>query len=67
MNPKYLFCDEPNSGLDQTSILIDELVHGITEKYNITTVVNPHDIIQCLASGKYFVFVQGREMLGRRA
>ena len=45
MNPKYLFCDEPNSGLDpNTSIIIDELIKEITEEYNITTVINTHDM-----------------------
>ncbi|MDG1190281.1 MAG: ATP-binding cassette domain-containing protein, partial [Flavobacteriales bacterium] len=45
MNPKYLFCDEPNSGLDpQTSIIIDNLIQEITQEYNITTVVNTHDM-----------------------
>ncbi|MES2487904.1 MAG: ATP-binding cassette domain-containing protein, partial [Bacteroidota bacterium] len=44
-NPKYLFCDEPNSGLDpETSIVIDELIKEITEEYNITTVINTHDM-----------------------
>ncbi len=45
LNPKYLFCDEPNSGLDpKTSILIDELLSDITHEYNITTVINTHDM-----------------------
>ena len=45
MNPKYLFCDEPNSGLDpKTSILIDELLSDITHEYNITTIINTHDM-----------------------
>ena len=45
MNPKYLFCDEPNSGLDpQTAIVIDNLIQEITEEYNITTVINTHDM-----------------------
>ena len=45
MNPKYLFCDEPNSGLDpKTSILIDNLIQEITNEYNITTVINTHDM-----------------------
>ncbi|MBQ5752117.1 MAG: ATP-binding cassette domain-containing protein, partial [Bacteroidaceae bacterium] len=43
LEPKYLFCDEPNSGLDpQTSLIIDELIHDITREYNITTVINTH-------------------------
>ena len=45
LNPKYLFCDEPNSGLDpKTSILIDELLSDITKEYNITTIINTHDM-----------------------
>ncbi|MDE6043059.1 MAG: ATP-binding cassette domain-containing protein, partial [Muribaculaceae bacterium] len=45
LNPRYLFCDEPNSGLDpKTSILIDELLSDITHEYNITTVINTHDM-----------------------
>ncbi|HUM45945.1 MAG TPA: ATP-binding cassette domain-containing protein [Chitinophagales bacterium] len=58
LNPKYLFCDEPNSGLDpQTSILIDELIHEITEEYNITTVVNTHDMNSVLGIGDYIIFM----------
>ena len=58
MNPKYLFCDEPNSGLDpQTSILIDELVHEITVEYNITTVINTHDMNSVLGIGEYIIFL----------
>ena len=45
LNPKYLFCDEPNSGLDpKTSLVIDELLHGITHEFNITTIINTHDM-----------------------
>lgn len=58
MNPKYLFCDEPNSGLDpKTSILIDELVSEITEEYNITTVINTHDMNSVMEIGKHIVFL----------
>ena len=58
LNPKYLFCDEPNSGLDpHTSILIDELIKEITEEYNITTVVNTHDMNSVLSIGDKVVFV----------
>jgi phospholipid/cholesterol/gamma-HCH transport system ATP-binding protein len=58
MNPKYLFCDEPNSGLDpQTAILIDELVHEITEEYNITTIINTHDMNSVLGIGDYILFM----------
>ncbi len=45
LNPKYLFCDEPNSGLDpQTSLVIDQLISELTKEYNITTVINTHDM-----------------------
>ncbi|MBK9732253.1 MAG: ATP-binding cassette domain-containing protein [Chitinophagaceae bacterium] len=58
LNPKYLFCDEPNSGLDpQTSILIDELIHEITIEYNITTIVNTHDMNSVLGIGDYIIFL----------
>lgn len=58
MNPKFLFCDEPNSGLDpQTSILIDELIHEITEEYNITTIVNTHDMNSVIGIGDYILFL----------
>jgi len=52
LKPKYLFCDEPNSGLDpRTSLLIDELIHDITEEYNITTVINTHDMNSVMEIG----------------
>lgn len=58
LNPKYLFCDEPNSGLDpQTSILIDELLSDITHEYNITTVINTHDMNSVLGIGEHIVFI----------
>ncbi len=58
MNPKYLFCDEPNSGLDpKTSIVIDELIKEITEEYNITTVVNTHDMNSVMGIGDNVVFL----------
>lgn len=58
LNPKYLFCDEPNSGLDpQTSILIDELIHEITQEYHITTVVNTHDMNSVIGVGDYIIFL----------
>ena len=58
LNPKYLFCDEPNSGLDpRTSILIDELLRDITEEYNITTVINTHDMNSVLGIGQNIVFI----------
>jgi phospholipid/cholesterol/gamma-HCH transport system ATP-binding protein len=59
MNPKYLFCDEPNSGLDpNTAILIDELIHEITQEYNITTIINTHDMNSVLQIGEKIVFLK---------
>jgi len=59
MNPKYLFCDEPNSGLDpRTAILIDNLIQEITEEYNITTVINTHDMNSVMEIGEKIVFLQ---------
>jgi phospholipid/cholesterol/gamma-HCH transport system ATP-binding protein len=58
MNPKYLFCDEPNSGLDpQTSVVIDRLIHEITQEYNITTLVVTHDMNSVLEIGDHILFV----------
>jgi len=63
MNPKYLFCDEPNSGLDpKTSIVIDELIKEITEEYNTTTVVVTHDMNSVMGIGDYIMFLhQGKK------
>jgi phospholipid/cholesterol/gamma-HCH transport system ATP-binding protein len=59
MNPKYLFCDEPNSGLDpKTAILIDNLIQEITEEYNITTIINTHDMNSVMEIGEKIVFLQ---------
>ena len=59
MNPKYLFCDEPNSGLDpSTSILIDNLIKEITEEYKITTVINTHDMNSVMEIGDKIVFLK---------
>lgn len=59
MNPKYLFCDEPNSGLDpKTSLVIDQLIHEITEEYNICTVINSHDMNSILEIGDHIVFMK---------
>ena len=56
--PKYLFCDEPNSGLDpQTSIVIDSLIHEITVEYNITTLVISHDMNSVMEIGEYILFI----------
>lgn len=58
MNPKYLFCDEPNSGLDpQTSLLIDKLIKELTEEYNITTVINTHDMNTVMEGGDHIVYL----------
>lgn len=58
MNPKYLFCDEPNSGLDPvTSVVIDNLIHEITKEYGITTIVNTHDMNSVLEIGEKVVFI----------
>jgi phospholipid/cholesterol/gamma-HCH transport system ATP-binding protein len=58
MNPKYLFCDEPNSGLDpKTSIIIDELIKEITYEYDITTVINTHDMNSVLMMGDKIIFI----------
>lgn len=61
LNPKYLFCDEPNSGLDpQTSLVIDKLIREITAEYNITTVVNTHDMNSVMEMGdRIFYMYQG--------
>lgn len=63
LNPKYLFCDEPNSGLDpRTSIVIDNLIYEITKEYNITTIVNTHDMNSVMGIGEKIVFiVQGEK------
>ena len=59
MNPKYLFCDEPNSGLDpKTSLVIDQLIHEITEEYKICTVINSHDMNSILEIGDHIVFLK---------
>ena len=59
LNPKYLFCDEPNSGLDpQTSLVIDDLIHDITHEYNITTVINTHDMNSVMGIGEKIYFIK---------
>ena len=58
-NPKYLFCDEPNSGLDpKTAIVIDNLIKEITEEYNITTVINSHDMNSVMEIGEKIIFLR---------
>ncbi len=63
LNPKYLFCDEPNSGLDpQTSLVIDKLIKEITTEYNITTVVNTHDMNSVMEIGDNIIYMyQGKK------
>ena len=63
LNPKYLFCDEPNSGLDpQTSLVIDQLIQEITLEFNMTTVVNTHDMNSVMEIGTYILYMyQGRK------
>lgn len=63
MNPRYLFCDEPNSGLDpKTSIVIDELIREITDEFKTTTVVNTHDMNSLTQIGEHIVFIyKGRK------
>lgn len=63
LNPKYLFCDEPNSGLDpQTSVVIDNLIHEITQEYNITTIINTHDMNSVMEIGEKIVYIhEGRK------
>lgn len=66
MNPKYLFCDEPNSGLDpHTSGVIDHLIEEITEEYGITTIVNTHDINSVLSIGGTVAFIYQGELWWR--
>lgn len=63
LNPRYLFCDEPNSGLDpKTSIVIDELIKEITQEYSITTIVNTHDMNSVMGIGDNIIFIyQGQK------
>ncbi|MGQ1787934.1 MULTISPECIES: ABC transporter ATP-binding protein [unclassified Saccharicrinis] len=64
LNPKYLFCDEPNSGLDpKTAIVIDELIYEITKEYGITTIVNTHDMNSVMAIGEKIIYIyQGQKL-----
>ena len=58
LNPKYLFCDEPNSGLDpQTSLVIDKLIHELTVDFNITTVINTHDMNSVMEIGDHIIYM----------
>ena len=63
LNPKYLFCDEPNSGLDpETSMVIDELIHSITVDLQITTIINTHDMNSVMEIGDNILFISEGEM-----
>ncbi|MEG2513848.1 MAG: ABC transporter ATP-binding protein [Bacteroidaceae bacterium] len=58
LNPQYLFCDEPNSGLDpKTSLVIDELIHDITTEYNMTTIINTHDMNSVMGIGENIIYI----------
>ncbi len=70
LNPQYLFCDEPNSGLDpMTSLVIDKLIHEITEEYNICTIINSHDMNSIMEIGDNIVFLMKgkKEWQGHRS
>jgi phospholipid/cholesterol/gamma-HCH transport system ATP-binding protein len=58
LDPKYLFCDEPNSGLDpKTSLVIDDLLHSITQEFNMTTIINTHDMNSVMGIGENIIFI----------
>lgn len=58
LNPKYLFCDEPNSGLDpKTSLVIDDLIHELTVEYNTTTIINTHDMNSVMGIGEHILYI----------
>ena len=58
LNPQYLFCDEPNSGLDpKTSLVIDELIHDITTEYQMTTIINTHDMNSVMGIGDSIIYI----------
>ena len=63
LNPKYLFCDEPNSGLDpKTSLVIDDLLHSITQEFQTTTIINTHDMNSVMGIGENIIFIcEGRK------
>jgi len=63
LNPKYLFCDEPNSGLDPvTAILIDNLIKELTEEYSMTTIINTHDMNSVMEIGERIIFINNGEI-----
>jgi len=58
LKPRYLFCDEPNSGLDpKTSLVIDELIHSITQEYGTTTIINTHDMNSVMGIGEHILYI----------
>lgn len=58
LKPKYLFCDEPNSGLDpKTSLVIDKLIHELTQEYNTTTIINTHDMNSVMGIGEHILYI----------
>ena len=58
LNPKYLFCDEPNSGLDpMTSVVIDHLIQEITKEYDMTTIINTHDMNSVMGIGEKIIYI----------
>lgn len=66
LNPKYLFCDEPNSGLDpQTAILIDDLLKEITEEYQMTTLINTHDMNSVMQIGDHIIYLKNGHLSWR--
>ena len=63
LQPKYLFCDEPNSGLDpKTSLVIDQLIHEVTQEFQITTIINSHDMNSVMEIGENIIFIEKGEM-----
>ena len=63
LNPKYLFCDEPNSGLDpKTSLVIDELIHDITDEYNMTTIINTHHMNSVMGIREHIIYIYEGEL-----
>lgn len=62
LQPKYLFCDEPNSGLDpRTSLVIDKLIHELTQEFDITTIINSHDMNSVMEIGENIIFIEKGE------
>ncbi len=60
LNPRYLFCDEPNSGLDpKTSLVIDDLIHSITQEFQTTTIINTHDMNSVMGIGEHIIYIDG--------